>query len=331
MAEQPLVLGDESTAAAALNTRLKSHSSIGSAWHEILKFARSKPLGAAGAIVLVLMVIMAVGADWIAPYDPVKPDTTVALNGPSLDHPMGTDQLGRDVFSRVVHGAKTSLYTGLMVVVAASLLGMVLGATSAYMGGYFDLIVQRFVDALLAFPGIVFSLTFLTIFSSGMHIGPIDIPAVWQSTPLMIVISLTIVFIPSSSRIVRGATFAIINSQYVDAARATGAPTPRIIVRHIIPNIFPVVIVIASVQLGNVILIESSLSFLGLGLPPPHPSWGGMLQASGRQFMEIAPWLAIFPGIAISLAVLAFNLFGDALRDVLDPRLRGSSGSSPRS
>lgn len=330
MAEQPLALEDTS-AVPGIGTRLRGRSPLGGAWHEVLKFSRNKPLGAAGAIVLILMVIMAIGADWIAPYDPVKPDTNVALDGPSIDHPMGTDQLGRDVLSRIIHGAKTSLYTGLMVVIAASLLGMLLGATSAYMGGTFDLIVQRFVDALLAFPGIIFSLTFLTIFSSGLHMGPIDLPAVWQSTPLMIVIALTIVFIPGSSRIVRGATFAIINSQYVEAARATGCTTPRIILRHVIPNIFPVVIVIASVQLGNVILIESSLSFLGLGLPPPHPSWGGMLQASGRQFMEIAPWLAIFPGIAISLAVLSFNLFGDAMRDVLDPRLRGSSGSGLRS
>ncbi|HZP25599.1 MAG TPA: ABC transporter permease [Dehalococcoidia bacterium] len=330
MAERPIAIVEDS-AIPAIRTQLRGQSALSTAWHEIWKFARNKPLGAAGALILILMIITAIGADWIAPYDPVKPDTSVALQGPSLDHPMGTDQLGRDMLSRIIHGTRTSLYTGLMVVIAASMLGMLLGATSAYMGGSFDLIVQRFVDALLAFPGIIFSLTFLTIFSSGLHIAFIDLPTVWQSTPLMIVIALTIVFIPGSSRIVRGATFAIVNSQYVDAARATGCTTPRIILRHIIPNIFPVVIVIASVQLGNVILIESSLSFLGLGLPPPHPSWGGMLTASGRQFMEIAPWLAIFPGIAISLAVLAFNLFGDAMRDVLDPRLRGSSGSGLRS
>lgn len=329
MAEQPLILGDNRADAAVIEGRLRQ-SLLSSMWRQTLKFAQQKPLGAAGAIVLVLMVILAVGADWIAPYDPIKTDTTVALDGPSLDHPFGTDQLGRDVFSRIIHGARTSLYTGLMVVAAASIIGMILGAASAYIGGYFDLVVQRFVDALLAFPGIVFALAFLTIFSSGLHVWIIDLPAVWQSTPLMIVIALTIIFIPGSSRIVRGATFAIINSQYVEAARAVGCTTPRIILRHLIPNIFPVVIVIASVQLGNVILIESSLSFLGLGLPPPNPSWGNMLQASGRQFMEIAPWLAIFPGIAISLAVLAFNLFGDALRDVLDPRLRGSSGSGLR-
>ncbi|HXG37049.1 MAG TPA: ABC transporter permease, partial [Dehalococcoidia bacterium] len=259
-----------------------------------------------------------------------EPNTTISLESPSLKHPFGTDQLGRDVFSRIVHGARTSLYTGLLVVTIGSIAGMLLGVTSGYLGGRFDLIVQRLVDAMLAFPAVIFSIAFLTIFSSGLHIWIVDIPAAKWNVPLMVVVALSITFTPTSSRIVRGATFSIVNSQYVEAARAIGCSTPRIIFRHLIPNIFPVVIVIASVQLGNVILIESSLSFLGLGLPPPNPSWGNMLGPSGRQFMEIAPWLAIFPGIAISLAVISFNLFGDALRDVLDPRLRGASGAGLR-
>jgi len=324
LADHPLTLEDGARAAFA---QPREREALANAWYNTRKFVRNKPLGAAGAFVLISMVIMALGAEWIAPYDPLTPDTTAGLDGPSLDHPAGTDQLGRDMLSRIIHGAKPSLYTGLMVVSIGSMIGMLLGATSAYLGGYFDLVVQRFVDAMLAFPGLVFAIAFLTIFSNGLEIGGfIDLPAVWQSTPVMVVIALIILTIPTSSRVVRGATFGIINTQYVEAARAVGCSTTRIVLRHLIPNIFPVVIVIASVQLGNVILIESALSFLGLGLPPPNPSWGDMLSRN-RAFMETAPWLAIFPGIAISLAVLSFNLFGDALRDVLDPRLRGASGA----
>jgi peptide/nickel transport system permease protein len=212
------------------------------------------------------------------------------------------------------------------VVSVVAVFALLLGVTSAYLGGLFDLTIQRIVDAFIAFPSVLFSLTFLTIFRGGIPLGPIEIPPVKWSTPLMIVIALIIVQTPLSSRIIRGGTFGIINTPYVEAAKIIGASTPRIILRHLAPNVFPVVIVIASVQLGSIILIESALSFLGLGLPPPHPSWGGMLQGNGRQYMEIAPGLAIWPGVAISLAVLAFNLFGDALRDILDPRLRGAAG-----
>jgi peptide/nickel transport system permease protein len=298
----------------------------------ILRFARTKPLGAAGAFVLIVMMVLALGADVIAPYDPLGINPSVSLDGPSADHPFGTDHLGRDMLSRVIHGARPSLYTGLVVVFLSTMLGLILGVTSAYFGGVFDLTIQRFVDGLMAFPPLIFAMALLAVFSSGIHIGPIDLPLVitnstpFTNIPLMVIVAISVLFTPISSRIVRGATFAIINSQYVDAARAIGCSNTRIMIRHLVPNIMAPIIVIASVQLGSVILVESTLSFLGLGLPPPHPSWGGMLQGNGRRYMEVAPWLAIFPGLAISLSVLAFNLFGDAMRDILDPRMRGTVG-----
>ncbi len=291
----------------------------------IWKFTRTKPLGAVGGVVLVIMVLMAVGADWITPYDPVTPDPRNMLAAPSTTHPFGTDHLGRDVYTRIVYGARPSLYTGLLVVLTTSALGLAVGVTSAYFGGLFDLLVQRVVDGLMAFPGLVFAMALLAVFSSGIHIGHIRVPLVWHEIPLMVTLTLIVLFIPSTSRVIRSATLGILHTPYVEAARAVGASSPRIIVRHLMPNVMAPVIVIASAQLGNVILIEASLSFLGLGLPPPYPSWGSMLQGSGRRFMEVAPWLAVFPGLAISLSVLGFNLFGDALRDVLDPRLRGAA------
>jgi peptide/nickel transport system permease protein len=290
----------------------------------IWDFARTKPLGAAGAAILLVMVIMAVGADLIVPYDPLAPQPRNQLAAPSLEHPFGTDNLGRDLLSRIIYGARPSLYTGLLVVFVSSALGMVLGITSAYLGGTFDLVVQRLVDGLMAFPGLILAMALLSVFSSGIHIWKIDLPLVWHSIPIMLVMTLIVLYVPSMSRVIRSATFGIMHMPYVEAARAIGVSSPRIILRHLLPNTMAPAIVIASAQLGGVILIEASLSFLGLGLPPPHPSWGSMLQGNGRRFMETAPWLAIFPGLAISLGVLAFNLFGDALRDVLDPRLRGT-------
>lgn len=269
-----------------------------------------------------LMIVMALGADWIAPYDPFRVETAIKLTGPSLEHPFGTDPLGRDVLSRVIHGARPSLYTGVIVVALGTFFGMLLGVTSAYYGGTFDLLIQRVVDAIMAFPGLIFALALVSIFSSGIHIWIIDLPLVWHQIPVVIVVVLTFLMIPTSSRIARGASLAIMNAQYVEAAQAIGCGPYRTMLRHVVPNIMASIIVVATVQLGAVILIEASLSFLGLGTLPPNPSWGGMLQGSGRSFFESAPWLAIFPGLAISLAVMGFNLFGDAMRDVLDPRLR---------
>jgi peptide/nickel transport system permease protein len=333
MAEQRAIAREEAITAAELARARSLWSRVSSG---ILKFIRQKPLGAFGAAVLLAMLVMAVAAPLVAPYDPLAVEPVDKLKGPSSSHIMGTDHLGRDMFSRVVYGARPSLYTGFMVVIITTILGVGLGVTSAYVGGVFDLLVQRVVDGLMAFPGLIFAMALLAVFSSGIHIGPINAPLVWDNEhwwapkiPLMVVVALIVLFTPASSRIVRGATFSIMNNQYIEAAKAVGASPFRIILRHLVPNVMAPVIVIATIQLGAVILVESSLSFLGLGLPPPNPSWGGMLQGNGRRYMEVAPWLAIFPGLAISLGVLAFNLLGDALRDVLDPRMRGSvSGAS---
>jgi peptide/nickel transport system permease protein len=304
------------------------------------RFVRAKPLGAAGALVLLVMVLMALGANIIAPYDPLATNPAIRLQAPSVQHLFGTDYLGRDLFSRIVYGARPSLYTGLTVVSIVSLVGLIIGVSSAFLRGWFDLLVQRLMDALLSFPQLLFAMALLAIFSSGVHVNlgllRINIPLVWNPAyllhpemPVLVVVVLVVLFLPGSSRTIRGATFGVMYNSYVEAAQSIGCSRWRIITRHLIPNVIPTLIVIASVQLGAVILIEASLSFLGLGLPPPNPSWGAMLQGSGRQYMEVAPWLALFPGAAISLSVLGFNLFGDALRDVLDPRMRGT-GASPR-
>jgi peptide/nickel transport system permease protein len=287
-------------------------------------FARRKPLGAAGGVLLVLLILVAIFGDVIAPYDPIQTHPAIRLTGPSLAHPFGADELGRDVLSRVISGTRPSIYTSVIVVALSGILGLLIGVASAYRGGVVDLMIQRCVDALMAFPGLILAMALLAVFSSGIHLGWATIPVVWKSIPVMVVITLVVLFIPTNSRVARAATFNVKFSQYVEAARAVGARPWRIILTHLVPNVLAPMIVITTAQLGGVILIEASLSFLGLGLPPPHPSLGGMLQGSGRQYMEQAPWLALFPGLAISASVLGVNLLGDAVRDVSDPRLRGS-------
>jgi peptide/nickel transport system permease protein len=278
-----------------------------------VRFARRKPLGAFGAIVLVVMVLMALFAGVIAPYDPVR-SSEALLQGPSRAHVFGTDHLGRDMFSRIAWGAKPSLYTGLLVVTFSVTIGLLIGVSSGFWGGAYDLFVQRIVDGLMAIPGLVLAMAVVAVMGN----------RVWLSIPMSVVVALTVVMTPVTARVVRGAAIATRGNTYVEAARVLGCSERRIVFRHVVPNIMAPVIVVASIQLGGVILAESSLSFLGLGTPPPTPSWGAMLSGQGSRFFEIAPWLAIFPGIALSLAVLAFNLLGDALRDVLDPRLRGT-------
>ena len=288
------------------------------------RFCRHKPLGAAGGLLLLLLVVLALGAGVLSPQDPLTPAPLDRLGAPSLAHPFGTDHIGRDMLSRIIHGARPSLYTGLLVVTISSVIGLVIGVSSGYLGGRFDLIVQRLVDGLMAIPRLVFAMAMLTVFSSGIQVWKVDLPLVWKTIPLAVVVALSVLLAPTTVRVLRATTLSLTASPWVEAAQSTGASSLRIIFRHLAPNVMAPLIVIASAQLGSIILIEASLSFLGLGLPPPHPSWGGMLQSSGRQYMQAAPWLAIFPGLAISLGVLGFNLFGDALRDVLDPRLRGT-------
>jgi len=271
------------------------------------RLAHRKPLGAISAVLILLLVLAAVHAPLIAPYDPNATSPRERLQAPSSKHWLGTDDLGRDVFSRIVMGARTSLWAGVMATICGTLLGSLIGMLSGYMGGHADMIVQRIMDSLQVLPLLVLLLVIVVALG----------PSLWN-----VIWALSLGILPAASRIVRGATLSVKNEQFVEAARVLGARPIRIVFRHILPNVTAPIIVIASVTIGGAILAEASLSFLGLGVPPPTPSWGGMLAASGRRYFERAPTLAVFPGLAITLTVLAFNLLGDTLRDVLDPRLR---------
>jgi peptide/nickel transport system permease protein len=269
---------------------------------------RRKPLGAASAALIAVIVLTAIFADVLAPYDPLSAQPEIRLAAPSWEHPFGTDDIGRDVFSRIIHGSRISLWVGLLAVGIGTIVGMVIGLLCGYCEGRTDLVFQRIMDAIQAIPGLMLALAIVSVLTP-------------NTTNAMLAIAMVI--IPGNSRIVRGAVLAAKQNRYVEAAQAIGCRHPRIILSHILPNVTAPILVIASIWLGNAILIEASLSFLGVGTQPPTPSWGLMLSSSGRAFMEQAPWLALFPGLAISLAVLGFNLFGDTLRDAWDPKLRG--------
>jgi peptide/nickel transport system permease protein len=269
---------------------------------------RRKPLGAVSAALIAVIVVTAIFADVLAPYDPLSAQPEIRLAPPSWEHPFGTDDIGRDVLSRVIHGSRISLWVGLLAVGIGTIAGMIIGLVSGYCEGRTDLVLQRIMDGIQAIPGLVLALAIVSVLTP-------------NTTNAMIAIAMVI--IPGNSRIVRGAVLAAKQNRYVEAAQAIGCRHPRIILTHILPNVTAPILVIASIWLGNAILIEASLSFLGVGTQPPTPSWGLMLSSTGRAFMEQAPWLALFPGLAISLAVLGFNLFGDTLRDAWDPKLRG--------
>jgi peptide/nickel transport system permease protein len=271
---------------------------------------RRKPLGAVSAALIALLVLTALFADVLAPYDPLATQPDIRLQAPSRDHPFGTDDIGRDVLSRVIYGSRISLWVGLLAVGIGTAAGMLIGLVCGYCEGRVDMILQRLMDAVQAIPGLVLALAIVSVLRP-------------NTTNAMIAIA--IVIIPGNSRIVRGAVLSAKQNHYVEAAQAIGCRHPRIIMSHILPNVTAPILIIASIWLGNAILIEATLSFLGVGTQPPTPSWGLMLSSTGRAFMEQAPWLAIFPGLAISLAVLAFNLFGDTLRDAWDPKLRKST------
>ena len=270
---------------------------------------KRKPLGSISAALIVVLVLTAIFADVLAPYDPLLTAPEIRLQAPSRAHPFGTDDIGRDVLSRVIHGSRISLWVGLLAVGIGTAAGMVIGLVSGYFEGRLDLILQRIMDAIQAIPGLVLALAIVSVLKP-------------STTNAMIAIAMVI--IPGNARIVRGAVLSAKQNRYVEAAQAIGCQHPRIIASHILPNVTAPILIIASIWLGNAILIEASLSFLGVGTQPPDPSWGLMLSSTGRAFMEQAPWLAIFPGLAISLAVFGFNLFGDTLRDAWDPKLRSS-------
>jgi peptide/nickel transport system permease protein len=251
-------------------------------------------------------VVTAMAAPFIAPYDPYKQSVRYRLRPPSSTFWLGTDQIGRDVLSRIVYGARISLGVGLLSTMLGALLGVPLGLVSGYRGGRFDLLLQRLTDAVLAFPVLVLALALLAVLGSSV---------------LNVILAIGLVQAPRVGLIVRSSALAIKEESYVESARAVGCPEARVLLRYILPNVMAPIIVITTINLGQAIIIEAALSFLGLGTPPPTPSWGEMLSGAGKQYLLAAPWLAIFPGLAISLAVLGFNLLGDALRDLLDPRL----------
>src|SRR5712691_1821971 len=268
---------------------------------------KRKPLGMASAALILLLVLTAIFADVLAPYDPLAAQPEIRLAPPSRAHLFGTDDIGRDVFSRVIYGSRISLWVGLLAVGIGTVIGMVIGLASGYWEGRLDMLLQRVMDAVQAIPGLMLALAIVSVLKP-------------NTTNAMLAIA--VVIIPGNSRIVRGAVLSAKQNRYVEAAEAIGCRQPRILVTHILPNVTAPILVIASIWLGNAILIEATLSFLGVGTQPPTPSWGLMLSSTGRAFMEQAPWLAIFPGLAISLAVFGFNLFGDTLRDAWDPKLR---------
>jgi peptide/nickel transport system permease protein len=271
---------------------------------------KRKPLGAASAGLILVLVLTAMFAPGLAPYDPLAARPEIRLAAPSWEHPFGTDDIGRDVLSRVIFGSRISLWVGLLAVGIGTVAGTIVGLLSGYWEGWLDLALQRLMDALMAIPALILALAIVSVLTP-------------STTNAMLAIA--VVIIPGNSRIVRGAVLSAKQNMYVEAAQALGCRHWRIIISHILPNVTAPILIIASIWLGNAILIEASLSFLGLGTQPPTPSWGLMLSSTGRAFMEQAPWLAIFPGLAISLAVLGFNLFGDTLRDAWDPKLRGRS------
>ncbi len=291
-------------------TRLGSAGSVPrprSRFSRLRQLAVKKPLGAGGLVVVLAMVFIAASANVISPYSPDEPHYGNLTEAPSMVFLLGTDENGRDLLSRLIFGARVSLIVGFGSVGLGVLHGTWWGAISAYVGGRTDYIVQRVMDAFMSIPFLVLALTMVAMLGSSL-----------QNVILALAIGLT----PSTNRVVRGTVLSAKENQYVEASRSIGCGDMRILFRHILPNVFAPIIVIATVALGNAIIAEASLSFLGLGSPPPNTSWGAILSGSGREYLEHAPWIAIFPGVAIALIVLSFNMLGDALRDVLDPRLR---------
>ena len=278
----------------------------------VLDFARRKPLGAIGGVIVLGLLVMAVFAERIAPHPYASSIPGARMKPPSVKYWMGTDNLSRDIWSRVVYGARISITVGFATVALATLMAAAVGVSSAYLGGTYDILVQRVVDAWISFPGLVVILSLMAVLGPGI---------------LNLIIALSILGAAGASRVIRGATLSVMASPYVEAARALGAGHLRIVSLYVLPNVLATILILATIGLGQVILAEAALSFLGFGIPPPYPSWGAMLSGSGRSFMYYAPWMALFPGTAISLAVFGFQMLGDALRDVLDPRLRGASGS----
>ncbi len=270
---------------------------------------RDKPLGALGGLVLLLFVVVGVFAPWVAPYDYNEIAPLDRMQGPSWAHWFGTDNLGRDMLSRCIYGAQLSVIIGCSAAALATLISALIGIISGYFGGKVDMLVQRVVDAWMSFPDLIVLIVVVSVLGPGMP---------------QIIFTLALLLGIGGSRIVRSAVVSVREHMYVHAAQSIGAGTWRILWRHVLPNVLPPIIVLFTTRVGTVILAESGLSFLGLGVPPPAPTWGSMLSGSGRTYMFQGPWLALAPGLCLTAVVYATNVFGDALRDLLDPRMRGT-------
>ena len=295
--QYPLV---EASASAPLAQRLTRGD-------QVVKFIRTKPLGAAGAAVILAMMFVAAFAGTLARYDPYQGDYSLQFARPSTEHWLGTDEFGRDLLTRIMYGARIALFVGFTASFTGCTLGALLGVLSAYWGGTVDLLLERLMDILLAFPQLVLALAIVSILG----------PAVQN-----VVVAITIPIIPRVARVVRATALSVKEHQYVEAVQALGAQRKRVVFQHIVPNVMTPYIIMLTAQFGGAILAEAALSYLGLGTADPTPSWGLMLSGSAPLYAEKAPWMAVFPGVAISLGVFGFNLFGDSLRDALDPKLR---------
>jgi peptide/nickel transport system permease protein len=275
------------------------------------RFVKEKPLGTVGAVIVIVLLIVGILANFLAPFGYNETFVGGKLEGMSIQHWMGTDNVGRDLLSRIIYGARISMFVGIGVPAIGCVISTLIGMISGFAGGKTDLIIQRFVDAWVCFPALFIMLTFMALVGSGV---------------LQIILVLGVLGGIGGSRLMRSAVLAIKSNVYVEAAKAIGAPTWTILIKHILPNIMPPIIISFTMGMGGAILAEASLSFLGYGIPPPFPSWGGMLSGPSRRYMVDAPWMAIWPGVALSIVVYGANMFGDALRDLLDPRLRGGLG-----
>ena len=278
----------------------------------LIRLAREKPLGTACGMIVLLFILVAIFAHVLAPYPYREIHLADRLTGSSAQYLLGTDHVGRDFLSRIIYGARLSLTVGLAATALNVVIAVLIGGISGYFGGKLDLAVQRFVDAWITFPGLLLLLTLMSLVGRGL---------------IQIILVLGISGGIGASRVVRGAVIGIKENDYFLAARAVGTPTTKILIRHVLPNIMAPVIIIFSINIGGVIIAEASLSFLGFGLPLDIPSWGGLLSREGRRYMEQAPWLALWPGLCLTITVYSLNMFGDAVRDLLDPRLKGGQGS----
>lgn len=300
---------ESSGTAASSGVVIRGLKPRGTVWQQVGGFARRKPLGAFGAVVALMLIVVAIFAPFIATKDPAETNPALVYAPPGSELWLGGDQVGRDVFSRLVYGARVSLYAGLLSAFIGATIGMLVGVTSAHFGGKTDLIIQRIIDAMMAFPALILAIAIMAALGASLN---------------NVVIALSIAFMPSTARVLRSQALTVKEMDYIQAARALGAGHGRIIFRYMIPNCFALYIVLVTVFLGTAIVAEATLSFLGIGVPPDVPSWGGMLNGAAQRYVHLAPWLGVFPGLAIAIVVFAWNLLGDALRDMLDPRLRGA-------